>query len=427
MYNKITLKNGLRVVIEEIPHVRSVTIGLWVKAGSVNEKENNNGVSHFIEHMLFKGTKNRTAKELAEVIDNIGGQINAFTSKECTCFYAKVLDEHFETAVDVLSDMIFNSNFDEDDIEKEKKVVIEEINMYEDTPEEIAHDLISKAIFNNHSLGFPILGHADTLLNMDRSEIMRYFNEHYIPNNTVVSIAGNVKTQEAIDLIEKYFKNWSYSDNIIKEHVAPEIESNFLYKSKETEQLHLCMGMQGIPASSKYYYSLMVLNNILGGSMSSRLFQKIREEKGLAYSIYSYPLLYSNAGAFIIYAGINPQYIVDVVDMILAEVNKIKKNCINENLLQRSKEQLKGNYIIGLESTSSRMISLGKSELLLNKIVPPVEGLEKIDKITLEDIEQIIEILFYEEKLNIAYVGKVNEKDEVNKKFNSLVSLKQEA
>ncbi|WDV47779.1 pitrilysin family protein [Clostridiaceae bacterium M8S5] len=426
MYNKITLDNGLRVVIEEIPHVRSVTIGLWIKAGSVNESEKNNGITHFIEHMLFKGTKKRTAKQLAQTIDDIGGQLNAFTAKECTCYYTRVLDNHIDIAVDVLSDMLFNSKFDEEDIKKEKKVVLEEINMYDDTPEEIVHDLISKSIYSNHSLGFPILGQAKNLEDMTRNQIIDYFHDNYIPENAVLTIVGNIRSSKGIELIKQYFGHWkgNKKGSIINTQEAI-FNTNALYEQRETEQLHLCMGMQGIPLGDKYYYAMMVLNNIFGGCMSSRLFQKVREDKGLAYSIYSYPLLYSNTGAFIIYAGINPKYMIDVVETILKEIKTIKKNLIEDSLLQRSKEQLKGNYIMDYESMYSRMMSMGKTELLLGRIVPLSKGLEKIDKVTLDDIKYIIDLIFDENKRNVSYVGNLD--DEKSEKLLSMVPIAQEA
>lgn len=426
MYNKITLKNGLRVVIEEVPHIRSVTMGLWIKAGSSNEKKSNNGVSHFIEHMLFKGTKNRTAKDLAETIDNIGGQLNAFTAKECTCYYARVLDTHLDIAVDVISDMLFNSKFDEEDIAKEKKVVLEEINLYDDTPEEVVHDLISKAIFENNSLGFPILGQAKTLEDMNKKDIIDYFNKYYVPQNAVISIVGNINTKETIKLIEDYFGHWeNVKSNIITSiDSPPTFNNNLFYQHRDTEQLHLCLGMQGVHLDSEFYYPLMVLNNIFGGCMSSRLFQKIREDKGLAYSIYSYPLLYQKTGAFIIYTGVNPNHLMDVVDMVFKEIDLLKRELISKEALYRSKEQLKGNYIIDYESSSARMMALGRSELLLNRIVPLSKGLDNIDTVTLDQIQQVVKIIFDETKRNISYVGRINQDDNI--KLKSLLPVAQE-
>jgi predicted Zn-dependent peptidase len=413
MYNKYKLNNGLRIVTEYIPHVKSVSIGIWIETGSRYENSTNNGISHFIEHMLFKGTKNRNAKSIAESIDNIGGQLNAFTSKECTCFYAKVLDNHLPIAIDVLSDMLFNSTFSEIDMEKEKSVVIEEINMYEDSPEDLVHDLISTTVFNGHPLAYPILGNVDTLKNLNRSDILNYFNQHYTPDNTVIAIAGNFDRDNIVKLIEKYFGGWVGNKIQIESQKPPTLYQRLIGKNKPTEQLHLCIGMEGVSQGKKDLYSLLVLNNIFGGSMSSRLFQRIREEKGLVYSIYSYPSSYKDIGVFTVYAGLNPNQTLNVVKLITEEINSIKSKGLTKEEFSRAKEQLKGNYTLGLESTSSRMTSLGKSELLLGKIYSPKEIIEKIDKVTIEDVVNIIDKVFDFNKFNIAYVGRFREKEKV--------------
>ncbi|WP_069649556.1 M16 family metallopeptidase [Caloranaerobacter ferrireducens] len=408
MFNKIVLENGLRIVTENIPYVKSVTIGIWIETGSRFEDQNNNGISHFIEHMLFKGTENRTAKQIAESIDSVGGQLNAFTSKECTCFYAKVLDEHLPLAVDVLADMIFNSKFDEEDIIKEKNVVLEEINMYEDSPEDLVHDLICRTMFDGHPLAYPILGNSNILEKIDRKDILNYYKRYYAPNNTVVSIAGNFNTDEAIELISKYFSDWAPVEKKEKKQNPPMFYRRVMGKNKNTEQLHLCLGMKGVPQGTNEMYYLMVLNNIFGGSMSSRLFQKIREEKGLTYSIYSYPSSYKDTGMFTIYAGLNPNYVTTVLQLITEEIDKIKNGGLTSNEVYKSKEQLKGNYILGLESTSSRMSSMGKSELLHGKMYKPKEILNMIDNVQKEDVERIAKEVLDFNKLNISFVGDVN-------------------
>lgn len=408
MFNKIILENGLRIVTENIPYVKSVSIGVWVETGSRFEDQSNNGISHFIEHMLFKGTENRTAKQIAESIDSVGGQLNAFTSKECTCFYAKVLDKHLSLAVDVLADMIFNSKFDEEDIIKEKNVVLEEINMYEDSPEDLVHDLICQTMFDGHPLAYPILGSSSILEKIERDDILDYYRRFYTPNNTVISIAGNFDTDKAIKLITKYFANW---DPVVKEEKKqqpPIFYQRVMGKNKNTEQLHLCLGMQGVPQGTNEMYYLMVLNNILGGSMSSRLFQKIREERGLTYSIYSYPSSYKDTGMFTIYAGLNPDYVTTVLQLITEEMDKIKNGGITSDEVYKSKEQLKGNYILGLESTSSRMSSMGKSELLHGRMYAPKEILQMIDNVQKEDVERIAQEVLDFNKLNISFVGDVN-------------------
>lgn len=421
MYNKITLDNGLRIVTEYIPYVKSVSIGVWVEAGSRKETLENNGVSHFIEHMLFKGTKNRTAKEIAESIDNIGGQINAFTSKECTCYYAKVLDSHIDVAIDVLSDMLFNSLFDEDEISKEKSVVYEEIKMYEDSPEDLVHDLLSQTIFNKNSLSLPILGSRESLEKLTRESIINYFESFYIPSNTVISIAGNFNLNATIKLIEKHFSKWETKINIADKYEKPIISHSISKKKKDIEQLHFCLGTEGISQGQDELYALLILNNIFGGSMSSRLFQDIREDKGLVYSIYSYPSSYKDSGIFTIYAALNTDNFIKVIDIIMDNISIIKKDYLTEEEIYRSKEQLKGNYILGLESTSSRMTSIGKSELLLGKVISPQEIASKIDKIELEDIISVVNKIFDKSKYNIAYVGNFDNENEIDRELRRLL------
>lgn len=418
MYNKFILENGITVVMEKIPYVKSVSIGFWIEAGSRYETVKNNGVSHFIEHMLFKGSKKRNAKEIAESIDSIGGQLNAFTGKECTCYYAKVLDNHLPIAIDVLGDMILNPKFQEEEIEKEKTVVMEEINMYEDSPEEIAHDLLAEALFNRHSLSYPILGKENTLKSFNKSIIMDYYNRFYVPDNIVVSIAGNFDIDTTLDLLTSYFKDWGLRHGKNQEFQKPEISQTLKGRYKDTEQLHLCIGMQGIPQGEDKLYPLLILNNIFGGSMSSRLFQSIREERGLAYSVYSYPTLYKDIGTFNIYVGLNPNQLENVSNIIIKEIEGIKeKKNITREEIYKSKEQLKGNYILGLESTSSRMSAMGKNQLLLNKVYTQREILQKIDSVKCEDIIYMADLVFNKEKINIAYVGKIND----NKKVNDII------
>jgi len=283
MHRKFKLKNGIRVVCERIPYVRSVSTGIWVRTGSRNENTDNNGISHFVEHMLFKGTRNRTAAQIAECIDNIGGQINAFTGKECTCFYTRTLDEHIETALDVLSDMFFNSLFDNKDIALEKKVILEEINMYEDSPEDLVHDMLSETVWLGTSIGQPILGTKSSLGNINRSMILDYMNERYTQSNTVIAIAGNYDEERLETLLEKYFGNREPRDVKGQEPQKAEFMPAIRVKEKDTEQVHVCIGFEGIRTGDDDIYPLLAISNLLGGGMSSRLYQKIREEKGLVY------------------------------------------------------------------------------------------------------------------------------------------------
>jgi predicted Zn-dependent peptidase len=407
MFKRITLDNGVRIVCEKIPYVRSVSVGIWVGTGSRSETRENNGISHFIEHMLFKGTEKRTAKQIAESIDNIGGQINAFTGKECTCYYTKTLDTHIENAVEVLADMFFHSRFSQKDIDVEKKVILEEIGMYEDSPEELVHDILSETVWNDNSLGYPILGTQDSLKGIDPDMIRRYMDSSYTPHNSVISVAGNFDEEKLVELLTRYFSCWKAGSRQETIYHPAQFISNTRIKEKETEQVHVCMGFKGIEHGNDRLYTLLAVNNIFGGGMSSRLFQKIREEKGLVYSIYSYPSSYQNAGLFTIYAGMNPEHLPKVVELVTQEIREIRKTRISPEELEKSKEQLKGNYILGLESTSSRMNSIGKSELLLGRIYSPEEVLQKIDGIDMETVTEIIDRIFDMSSISYSAVGNI--------------------
>jgi len=407
MYKKLNLKNGVRIVSEKIPYVRSVSFGIWIGTGSRYENIANNGISHFIEHMLFKGTNKRSAKEIAESIDNIGGQLNAFTSKECTCYYAKTLDEHIDIAVDVLSDMLFNSRLQEKDIALERKVIQEEINMYEDSPEELVHDLLSSIVWGGNPLGFPILGSPESLKNINREMMQDYMKVNYVPSNCVIAVAGNFEEEKLFDLIFKYFENWKSEEKPADKPHEVVFNSDSRIKEKDTEQVHMCLGFKGIEHGNDDLYSLLAANNIFGGGMSSRLFQKIREEQGLVYSIYSYPSSYKNAGMFTIYAGMNPEQLQEVVKLVIEEIRLLKNKGLTRDELNKSKEQLKGNYILGLESTSSRMNSIGKSELLVGYINTPDEVLNKIERISMDSVHEVIEKVLNFDNISFSAVGNI--------------------
>lgn len=417
MFKKFCLDNGLRVVCEKIPYVRSVSIGIWVGTGSRNESRHNNGISHFIEHMLFKGTETRSAKEIAESIDNIGGQLNAFTGKECTCYYTKTLDTHIEIAVEVLADMLFNSRFAEKDIKIEKGVIIEEIGMYEDSPEELVHDILSETIWSDNALGYPILGTRDSLEGIDRKSILQYIDEFYTPHNSVISIAGNFEDDSLLEIVTKHFGSWKHENIHKPDYNQPKFFTGTMIREKDTEQANICIGFQGIEQGNDELYTLLALNNIFGGGMSSRLFQKIREEKGLVYSIYSYPSSYKNAGLFTIYAGMNPDNLDHVLDLISEEIKILVKHGIMEDELAKSKEQLKGNYILGLESTSSRMNSIGKSELMLGYINTPQEIIDKVDSINMERVKTIINKVFNSKNIGYSAVGNIKSNIKLSNNF----------
>ncbi|OFI07736.1 protease 3 precursor [Clostridium acetireducens DSM 10703] len=405
MYNIIQLDNGLRIVLESIDYVNSISVGLWVENGSRNENKINNGISHFIEHMLFKGTKNRTAKDIVESIENVGGQINAFTGKESTCFYIKALNSHLELALDILSDMLFNSKFSEEDIEKEKGVIIEEINMSEDSPEDVLLDLHSIATWGEDSIALPILGTIKTVKSFTKNQILEYISSYYIPENSVLSICGNFDMKTIKSTIEKFFGMWSSNTKKITKYSSPKILNNNLFRKKSIEQLHISLGIEGFGLGNDDVYPLILLNNLLGGGASSILFQKIREDKGICYSIYSYLTAYNNTGIINIYTGLNPVYACEAINLIKEELEKFTKIHITDDKLIKSKEQIKGSYILGLESTSSRMFSNGKSVLFLNKINTPEDIIKKIDNITKNKLEEVMEKTFSKGILNSSFVG----------------------
>ncbi|MDQ1003713.1 putative Zn-dependent peptidase [Neobacillus niacini] len=392
MINKYSCKNGVRIVLENIPTVRSVAIGVWIGTGSRNENPQTNGISHFLEHMFFKGTTTRSAKEIAESFDSIGGQVNAFTSKEYTCYYAKVLDTHAQFALDVLADMFFNSTFVEEELNKERNVVLEEIKMYDDTPDDIVHDLLSRAIYGDHPLGYPILGTEETLNTFTGDTLKEYIHNHYTPENVVISIAGNV-SESFIKEVEKYFGSYEGGKSSITENI-PTFHSNRLTRKKETEQAHLCIGFEGLKIGHEDVYSLIILNNILGGSMSSRLFQEVREQRGLAYSVFSYHSAYQDNGVVTVYGGTGAKQLDVLFETIQETLDKLKQDGITEKELINSKEQLKGSLMLSLESTNSRMSRNGKNELLLKRHRSLDEIIEQIDQVTKQSVDGMATSVF---------------------------------
>lgn len=408
MYRKSTLANGIRVVSESIPYVKSVTLGIWVGTGSRSEGQHNHGISHFIEHMVFKGTTNRSAKDIAEAVDEVGGQLNAFTGKEYTCYYIKVLDTHLELALDVLSDMLLSSKFDAEDIKREREVVLEEVHMYEDTPDELVHDIHLNKVWAGHDLGRNILGTRSSIEKFDKKLIQQYYQDFYTPDNIVIAAAGNLTHEKLEELSEKYFGKMTGHKKQV-EIFAPVLVPAYTIQKKSIEQVHLCLGTKSVPQSSPEIYPLHILNNILGGGISSRLFQSIREEKGLAYSIYSYQTNYSDAGLFTIYAGTRPSNMAEVTELIWKIIKDLKNNGITEKELRKTKEQLKGGLLLGLESSSSRMSRIGKMEITIGKYVTLDEVVEKIDKVSLEDLQKITQELFNPETACFTALGPVTE------------------
>ena len=399
------LPNGLRIALESLPFVRSVSFGIWLKNGSRNETPETNGLSHFLEHMMFKGTKNRTAKQIADTMDAIGGQLNAFTSKEYTCFFTRTLDVHFDTALDVLQDMFFNSNFDEAEISKERGVILEEFNMYEDTPEDLVVDLLQGEIFKPHPLGFSVVGTKNTISSFKREDFVKFHKKHFTADKVVVAVAGNIDPDEVLEKVTAVFGGMVAPENksgLITAKYSPGLS----IKEKDIEQMHLCLGFQGLPTGVDESYAQAIIGTILGGGMSSRLFQKIREERGLVYSVYTSNASYIETGIFLIYAALSPAQLDEVGSLVSGEVKRLLAEKLDEDELRRTKEQLKSNFILSLESSSSRMSSIGRSVLLLDRVVTPDELITKIDNVTLADFREISEKIFKFDELSISIVGK---------------------
>jgi predicted Zn-dependent peptidase len=407
MFEKLTLPNGLRIVLEEIPFVRSISFGIWVKNGSRNELLKENGISHFIEHMLFKGTENRTAKEIADEMDAIGGQLNAYTSKEYTAYFTRVLDEHFDIALDIFADMFFNSKFDDAEIEKERNVIFEEINMYEDAPEDVAHDTIQSAVWENDSLGLPILGTAETISAFNHDTFVDYCERHYCPENTVIAIAGNFKKADVLKKIEQYFAGFQRKAAYHAPVFDTAYKTSIVTREKDIEQLHLCLAFPGIGMGTEDAHTLAALNTLFGGGMSSRLFQNIREDKGLVYSIYSYASNHIGTGLFTIYAALNPAQCTDAVALIADEIKQICAEQIDDKTMRNTKEQLKSNYMLGLESSSNRMTNIGRSEMLLGRILSVDESMAKIEAVTKEKVHNLCGRIFDLNHMSLSAVGRV--------------------
>lgn len=402
------LDNGIKVVIEEIPHLRSASLGLLIGSGSSSEEKAIMGLSHFIEHMTFKGTPKRTSFQIAQALDAIGGRLNAFTGKEYTVFYAVVEDKHFDIASDVLSDILLNSLHDPKEIEMEKNVVLEEIRMYEDTPDEQIHDLFASTILRNHGLGNITLGTEDTVRTFDRGKILTYMDSHYTPDNLIISVAGNISKDIVLKTFSGIFKGRAGKKTNGLSPV-PAIIPAIKLKKKKTEQAHIVLGSKGCSQMDDDRYAFTLLDNILGGSMSSRLFQEVREKRGLAYSIYSFNQGFRNIGLFGVYAGTKKENTGQVVDLILKELSDIKKNGIKPDELSRAKEYIKGTMVLSLESSNSRMNYIAKSVYYYDKIVSVDDVIAKIDRVTNDDIIRLAGRHFSDDLMNLVVIADMDE------------------
>lgn len=410
--NKVRiLSNGIRVVSEYIPYLKSVSIGVWVGNGSYNEKAEENGISHYIEHMLFKGTESRTAQQINIEMDSVGGRLNAFTAREYTCFYTKTLDAHAPLAIDVLSDMFFNSTFTDENMNLERNVIFEEIDMCADEPEEIVQDLLMEAAYGTDGLGRTILGTKENLSKIDGKQMREYIGRHYACENTVIAISGHFD-DSVFELLEEYFGKREMEKQCPKPSAA-RYRSGKIIKQKDSEQLQLALAFEGIDALDERVYSLLVMNNIFGEGMSSRLFRNIREERGLVYSVYAYHSAYKDTGMFNIAAGMNPKNLGTVCGLISEEVNRIRRDKITKDELARAKEQLKGNYILSYENTGARMQGAGRSLILGKPLSSPEEVLERIDDVSGDSVAEIIDVVMNPQTLSVAAVGDIAEDTQI--------------
>ena len=394
MCEEFVLSNGVRVVAEYIPHFPSVSVGLWIGAGSMYETKEESGLSHFVEHMLFKSTKNRTTKEIAVEMDAIGGQVNAFTAKDCTCYYAKVIAEHLKRAMSLLSDLLLNAKMDEAEFEKERGVILEEIAMCEDTPEDLVYDLLAEAYFGDHPLARPILGTQEQIASVSREALIAFRQKHYRPDNTVLAIAGQFDLEAFKAMAERDLGAWQATGHTEEPEAVDGCDGRLLCRKKDIEQVHICLAYPGVAQDDDDLYPLSVLNNLFGGGMSSRLFQHIREEMGAAYSVYSYPSSYANCGTMTIYAGTSPELAQPVIDALHDEIAKLLDGGITDEEFTMAKDQLKVSYVLGLESSSSRMSSIGRSKLLRGRAIDPQDVVRKIEAVTRADVERVIKRIF---------------------------------
>jgi len=405
---KTVLPNGLVVVTETMPQVRSVCVGIWLGHGSRVETPEQNGITHFIEHMVFKGTRNRTAEQIARSMDSIGGHMDAFTGKECVCFSTVVLDEHLPLAFDVLSDLVLNPRFDNKDILRERGVILEEIKSEEDNPDYLLHEIFTQNFWKGHPLGQPILGTRRTVGSFEKRMILRQFDRHYRPNHMVIAAAGNVRHPRLLELAGERFHQLTRAENHRREP-APVVQPRITLRNKESlEQVHLCLGVPAYPLPDERRYASYILNALLGGGMSSRLFQNIRERQGLAYAVFSELAPYRDTGCLFIYAGTSLGAAQRVVRSVVTEFRDLKENPIPAEELRRAKDHLKGSLMLSLESTGSRMSNLARQEMYFDRFFDLDEIIAKIEAVTAEEVAVIARDLFRPENISLTVLGRLN-------------------
>ncbi len=399
------LPNGLVVVTEKMPHVRSVSVGIWLGTGSRGESPESNGMAHFIEHMVFKGTERRTAEEIAQAMDSVGGMLDAFTSKEMTCFNAKVLDEHLPIAFDVISDLVLRPRFDDADIVKEKQVVLEEIKMDEDNPESLIHEMFTQNFWRGHPLGLPILGTPETVPQFSRDALLECFRSWYAPNNTVITAAGNLEHARLVDLVAREFGGAARAGGVTA-RTAPRTHASIEHRNKrELEQVHIVVGVPSYPLAHERRYAASLLNIMLGGGMSSRLFQNIRERQGLAYAIFSELSPYTDSGVLSVYAATSRESAAQLIRSVVEEFRRIKQEAVSVEELRRAKDHLKGSMMLSLESTSARMSNLARQAMYFNRFLSLDEMLASIEVVTREEVLAIAQDFFEPGRLALTVLG----------------------
>jgi len=406
--NKTVLQNGIRILTKKMPYVRSVSMGIWVNVGARDEGLTENGLSHFIEHMVFKGTKKRSAFQIAKEFDAIGGHSNAFTGMEKTCFHGKVMDTHIEILVDILSDIFLNSEFNPKEVENERQVILQEIGMVEDSPDEYIHILTNNNFWGDGSLGRSILGSRDNITSFDAEAIKDFFYRFYQPEHIVISVAGNVEHDHIVDIIGHAFGSIA-SGKGLPERTTQESTSCVNMHYRDLEQVHICIGTKGLPATDEQRYTFSLMNTILGGNMSSRLFQEIREKRGLAYSVYSFISSNVNAGMFGVYAGIDPKNTQISTELILKEMRKLKEKRVSSTELLNAKEYTKGNLLMASESSNNQMVQLAQNEIHFGHYVPVQKIVDKIDAVSKDDILNLAENLFQSKHLSLTSLGPVKD------------------
>jgi predicted Zn-dependent peptidase len=408
-YNKTVLDNSIRIVTKQVPQARSVAMGVWVNVGARDEKAEEGGLSHFIEHMIFKGTERRTALQIAKEFDAIGGQCNAFTSKENTCYYAKVMDTHVDTMVDLLSDIFLNSVFDPGEVERERQVILQEIKMLEDTPDERIHVLLAQAVWGSHPLGRSILGTPETVIRFDSNTMKEYFSRAYQPERIVIAAAGNLEQPSFVESIARAFEVVR-KGNDFPERNKQTMDWVATAHPKDLEQVHICLGTEGVHTTDPRRHACILLNVVLGGNMSSRLFQEIRERQGLAYSIYSFVSSYCDTGLLGVYVGVDKSNTQKVLRLIINEMKRIKEKPVNGSELRNAKEHLKGGLYLAAESTDYQMTRLAHNEINFGRHIPLEELVDNIEKVTAEDMLRLAQDTFQDKAVSVALLGPIDEK-----------------